>query len=168
MNLLFKSFCLSCVNAVLKKLNPTLDLLIHTLLTLILTSPFQDSTSKNNQHMLLVFAACHLAAMSSVYSNPVLYGLLNWNYQKVILTEKISFHMIFEFSWTTLNNISPWSLISFFCCRVWGSSSASRKHLLMILRKYFQEKLENMCETPKKSVFNMILNLNNKCFLQFS
>jgi hypothetical protein len=34
--------------------------------------------------LLLVFAGCHLAAMSSVITNPIMYGMLNGNFKKVV------------------------------------------------------------------------------------
>jgi hypothetical protein len=33
--------------------------------------------------MLTIFAACHLAAMSTAVTNPVLYGFLNENFKQV-------------------------------------------------------------------------------------
>ena len=33
--------------------------------------------------LLLLFAGCHLAAMSSVITNPIMYGILNGNFKQV-------------------------------------------------------------------------------------
>ena len=39
--------------------------------------------------LLLLFAGCHLAAMSSVITNPIMYGLLNGNFKQV---DSLVFH----------------------------------------------------------------------------
>ena len=36
------------------------------------------------QTLLLLFGGCHLAAMSSVITNPIMYGILNANINQVV------------------------------------------------------------------------------------
>ena len=43
--------------------------------------PFQNNET-DTEVMLLVFACCHLSAMSSVCSNPIMYGFLNENFKQ--------------------------------------------------------------------------------------
>ena len=44
----------------------------------------QDVQFQPTQTLLLVFAGCHLAAMSSVITNPIMYGILNANINQVV------------------------------------------------------------------------------------
>ena len=44
----------------------------------------QEVQFQPNQTLLLVFAGCHLAAMSSVITNPIMYGILNANINQVV------------------------------------------------------------------------------------
>ena len=37
----------------------------------------------DTKKLLLLFAGCHLAAMSSVITNPIMYGMLNGNFKQV-------------------------------------------------------------------------------------
>ena len=50
--------------------------------------PFVDNTEGTKQ-MLIIFAVCHLSAMSSVCSNPIMYGFLNENFKQ-------SFHYLIK------------------------------------------------------------------------
>ena len=47
--------------------------------------PFQNN-EEDTKVMLLVFACCHLSAMSSVCSNPIMYGFLNENFKQSLHT----------------------------------------------------------------------------------
>lgn len=44
----------------------------------------QEVQFQPTQTLLLVFAGCHLAAMSSVITNPIMYGILNANINQVV------------------------------------------------------------------------------------
>ena len=44
----------------------------------------QELQFQPTQTLLLVFAGCHLAAMSSVITNPIMYGILNANVNQVV------------------------------------------------------------------------------------
>ena len=48
-----------------------------------LTKYQQEDDTSDQIKMLLVFSGCHLFAMNSVIVNPVLYGFLNDNFNKV-------------------------------------------------------------------------------------
>ena len=48
-----------------------------------LTKYQQEDDASDQIKMLLVFSGCHLFAMTSVIVNPVLYGFLNDNFNKV-------------------------------------------------------------------------------------
>ena len=37
----------------------------------------------DTKKLLLLFSGCHLAAMSSVITNPIMYGMLNGNFKQV-------------------------------------------------------------------------------------
>ena len=46
--------------------------------------PMQAPPSPSEQEMMLtIFAGCHLLAMSTAVTNPVLYGFLNENFKQV-------------------------------------------------------------------------------------
>ena len=56
----------------------------HTKRLVSLAKPLQVPVSPSDQrHMLTIFAVCHLAAMSTAITNPVLYGFLNENFKQV-------------------------------------------------------------------------------------
>ena len=43
----------------------------------------QESSTDSRQKLLVLFSVFHLLAMTSVITNPIMYGLLNFNYQQV-------------------------------------------------------------------------------------
>ena len=53
----------------------------------------------NEETMLLIFGVCHLCAMSSVCSNPIMYGFINQNFKKVRLKidEKPETYTLFSY-----------------------------------------------------------------------
>ena len=46
--------------------------------------PFDNSDEEETKMMLMVFAFCHLSAMTSVCSNPIMYGFLNENFKQTL------------------------------------------------------------------------------------
>ena len=52
-----------------------LNIVIDTL------EPFGNS-EEDKKVMLMIFSACHLSAMTSVCSNPIMYGFLNENFKQ--------------------------------------------------------------------------------------
>ena len=47
--------------------------------------PFDNSESSSKM-MLMIFAFCHLMAMTSVVTNPVMYGFLNENFKQSLIS----------------------------------------------------------------------------------
>ena len=72
--------------------------------------PF-DNSEEDKKVMLMLFAGCHLSAMTSVCSNPIMYGFLNENFKKSLagLLSRVS--CLKHFFMAT--NVSQWTLFIF-------------------------------------------------------
>ena len=82
-----------------------LNIVIDTL------EPFGNS-EEDKKVMLMIFSACHLSAMTSVCSNPIMYGFLNENF-KQSLAGLISHVSCLKHLFLNTNNVGHLVIISF-------------------------------------------------------
>ena len=47
---------------------------------------YLQNSDTDGSTMLIIFATCHLLAMSSVLSNPIIYGFLNDNFKQSLFS----------------------------------------------------------------------------------
>merc|ERR1711884_72988 len=59
---------------------------IHIYLVMDILSPYQLLTPEDEESSLRVYSACHLAAMSTVCVNPLLYGWCNNNFKQSLFS----------------------------------------------------------------------------------
>jgi len=45
-------------------------------------NPFSGDSPEGHRMLLIIYASCHLLAMTSVCTNPVMYGFLNENFKQ--------------------------------------------------------------------------------------